>query len=459
MSISNRIDLSVINLTNLRMLEVVVFFVLTTFTLLVFSDRLKTILSGKLEQRRLAQISKSKHQHISSSSQSREKKGGKGDGKDDNDGDNEEKIEVSSIHIHPIKSLRAISVQNATFNGLGLEGDRTLMIARPSNSSSTSNANANEFRFLTQRQCPALATIIVSLPTIIKDGKQKKKKSSGSSSGSGSSIKIQLSDSSKKEKVMVDISPKTLWDNPVRYQAGLWDESVEVVDVGDKAASFIQSIIVKYNKKKKKNDGDNDDDDDDDNNNDNDDDYSDLRVVAQLPNPHRRVDARYCPAATVDTLGRVPKVSLTDGFPILIASEESLQELNRRLEHKGKDAISMSRFRPNIVVKGLKESFGEDYWKAIQIGGIHGPILHIVKGCPRCKQSCTDQMTGVRFDEPLETLKDFRALNARNKEDVYFAQNVVLQPGSEWKGVKVGDPVKVLTKGDPIWDIDAVQAE
>lgn len=448
----NQIGLSAINfnLTNLRMLEVVVFFLLTTFTLLVYSDRLKIILDGKLEQRRLAQISK----RMFSKRKNKEEEKVDGKGKDDDDvDDNEEQIQVSSIHIHPIKSLRAISVQNATFNELGLEGDRTLMIVRPSYSSSSSSTN--QYRFLTQRQCPALATITVSLPTAIKNDKKKKKSSSSGSNGNGStpSIKIQLSsDSAKEEKLIVDISPKTLWNNPIRYQAGLWDESVEVVDVGDKAASFIQSIIKKYNKKNSCND----DDDGDDN-----DDYSDVRVVAQLPNPHRRVDARYCPAATVDTLGRVPKVSLTDGFPILIASEESLQELNLRLKKKGKGAIPMSRFRPNIVVKGLKESFGEDYWKAIQIGGVNGPILHVVKGCPRCKQSCTDQLTGERFDEPLETLKDFRALNERSKEDVYFAQNVVLQPGtgSEWKGIKVGDPVKVLTTGDPVWDIDAVQAE
>jgi uncharacterized protein YcbX len=92
-------------------------------------------------------------------------------------------------------------------------------------------------------------------------------------------------------------------------------------------------------------------------------------------------------------------------------------------------------------------------------------ILHIAKGCPRCKQSCTDQLTGERGDEPLETLAEFRALG-KNDEDVYFAQNAVLNgDGSIWssgryKGViKLGDPVTILTRGDPVWDSETVQAE
>ena len=89
----------------------------------------------------------------------------------------------------------------------------------------------------------------------------------------------------------------------------------------------------------------------------------------------------------------IPQGSLQDGFPVLLTSEESLKELNKRLIEKGKDELPMSRFRPNIVVKGLKKAFDEDEWKAIQIGGKDGPIFHIVKGCPRCKQSCTDQVS------------------------------------------------------------------
>jgi uncharacterized protein YcbX len=67
-------------------------------------------------------------------------------------------------------------------------------------------------------------------------------------------------------------------------------------------------------------------------------------------------------------------------------------------------------------------------------------------------------MTGERFEEPLVTLKEFRALG-KDAADVYFAQNVVLQPGMDGKVICVGDQVHVLTRGEPVWDKDTVQAE
>jgi uncharacterized protein YcbX len=170
--------------------------------------------------------------------------------------------------------------------------------------------------------------------------------------------------------------------------------------------------------------------------------------------PHitdRKADERYVPDAALSLSGKLPQVALTDGFPILLASEESLMELNRRLNTKGKTNLPMSRFRPNIVIRGLSKAFDEDTWKAIQIGGPDGPIFHIVKGCPRCKQSATDQLSGERDTEPLETLAEFRALG-KNSEDVFFAQNVVMQPGSQSKRIKVGDTVQVLSTGLPVWN-------
>src|SRR3989304_4821023 len=54
-----------------------------------------------------------------------------------------------------------------------------------------------------------------------------------------------------------------------------------------------------------------------------------------------------------------------DGYPILIISEESLQDLNSKLD----SALPMNRFRPNIVLKDC-EPFAEDTWKRIRIGNI-----------------------------------------------------------------------------------------
>ena len=122
----------------------------------------------------------------------------------------------------------------------------------------------------------------------------------------------------------------------------------------------------------------------------------------------------------------------------------------------------MSRFRPNIVITNTSQPFDEDHWKAIRIGtGPKSVIFHVTKGCPRCKQSCTDQLTGERGEEPLETLAEFRSLG-RCKEDVYFAQNAVMNGGKGiWKSgvIRINDPVTILTRGNPVWDKEMVQTE
>ena len=46
----------------------------------------------------------------------------------------------------------------------------------------------------------------------------------------------------------------------------------------------------------------------------------------------------------------MPQGGLTDGFPILIATQASLDELNRRLAEKGKPELPISRFRANIII-------------------------------------------------------------------------------------------------------------
>lgn len=370
---------------------------------------------------------------------------------DDNNYNNN-KIIVSEINIHPIKSLRPISVQSTTFTSLGLEGDRTLMLVRPTYSTLSTSGSVCTHRFLTQRQCPILATINASLPTTIIQSQKNNRTSTviqlsqHDDSSNTSSSGTTSTKNTVPQKVFIDISPSVLQSNPVRYKAGLWDDTIDVVDVGDKAASFIQQIIQNHQHN---------------NNNGDVDLYDDVRVVSIIPNvTHRKTDERYVPKSAYEHYGMtLPETSLTDGFPILITSEESLHELNKRLEKKGKSLLPMSRFRPNIVVKGLKKPFDEDEWKAIQIGGCNGPIFHIVKGCPRCKQSCTDQMTGKRDVEPLETLRDFRALG-KNDEDVYFGQNVVLQPMADLNNfIEVGDEVRILTRGDPVWNSEPAQAE
>jgi uncharacterized protein YcbX len=119
-----------------------------------------------------------------------------------------------------------------------------------------------------------------------------------------------------------------------------------------------------------------------------------------------------------------------DGYPILLISEASLDDLNSRLE----TPLPMNRFRPNLVVRGC-EPFAEDAWNRIQIGDVE---LAVVKPCARCEVTTFDKETLERSKEPLKTLGKYR----KHKLGAIFGQNVI--PLNEGR-IRLGMSVEVLS--------------
>jgi len=134
-------------------------------------------------------------------------------------------------------------------------------------------------------------------------------------------------------------------------------------------------------------------------------------------------------------------VSFADGYPILIANEESLNDLNSRLE----TSVPMNRFRPNLVVSGA-DAFEEDGWKQIVIGGV---FLHVVKPCGRCVITTIDQISGEKQGtEPLKTLASYRIPKRSVKKKIIFGQNLIAE--NVGKVINVGDQIEVAaTKHKP----------
>jgi uncharacterized protein len=120
-----------------------------------------------------------------------------------------------------------------------------------------------------------------------------------------------------------------------------------------------------------------------------------------------------------------------DGYPILLASEESLQDLNSRLEAP----VPMNRFRPNLVVRGC-EPFAEDGWNRIRAGDVE---LAVVKPCPRCEVTTIDKNTLETSKEPLKTLGKYR----KHALGAIFGQNVI--PVNEGN-LRLGMSVEVLSQ-------------
>jgi uncharacterized protein YcbX len=147
-----------------------------------------------------------------------------------------------------------------------------------------------------------------------------------------------------------------------------------------------------------------------------------VQLVYMPDESHRPVDPVYA--------GNGELTSFSDGYPVLIIGEESLKGLNARLENP----IPMDRFRPNIVFSGGYPHV-EDTFNDFRAGDVQ---LHAVKPCARCVMTTTDQETGQRTAEPLQTLSKYRSQH--NK--IYFGQNLLASNTGE---VSLGDHLIVLS--------------
>ncbi len=138
-------------------------------------------------------------------------------------------------------------------------------------------------------------------------------------------------------------------------------------------------------------------------------------------------------------------VSFADGYPFLVIGENSLNDLNEKLD----DSIPMNRFRPNFVVQN-SAPFAEDNWTKLQIGNT---IFRLTKPCARCVITTIDQTEGfVTGKEPLKTLADYRLAKdifpnnfsffGLEKNSVLFGQNLIAENFGET--LKIGDEVKEM---------------
>jgi uncharacterized protein len=122
------------------------------------------------------------------------------------------------------------------------------------------------------------------------------------------------------------------------------------------------------------------------------------------------------------------RVSLADGYPLLLITQESLDLLNQRLP----SPVEMERFRPNLVIADAAPH-EEDTWASVQIGSVE---IAVVKPCARCSIVLVDPRTGRAGLEPLKTLAGYR----RMPRSVLFAQNALIVNGGH---LRVGTPVNV----------------
>jgi len=146
-----------------------------------------------------------------------------------------------------------------------------------------------------------------------------------------------------------------------------------------------------------------------------------LRLARFDPEAPRHADRKWTGAAEAAN-------AFQDGFPLLVASATSIDEVNRRLASAGQSPVTLARFRPNLVLGGL-DAHGEDHLDEVVFAAAEGPVrLKLVKPCVRCSIPDVDPATGVAGHAVGDVLSQYRA-DPRMGGSITFAMNAIVVEG------------------------------
>jgi uncharacterized protein YcbX len=230
-------------------------------------------------------------------------------------------------------------------------------------------------KFMTQRNFPQMATLSVDVSALATDV------TLSISTPEGKSIACNATPSMPQENLMVTV----------------WKDTVAAIPVSAVVDQWLSAYLGQA-----------------------------CRLVYMPESTKRQVDPRYADEGKI--------TSFADGYPLLLANESSLEELNN---HMPAPAVP-AQFRPNLIIKGAP-AFAEDNWGTFRIGDA---VFEAVKNCTRCEITRLDPVTGLRIPDPRKALV---ALGRNSEKGTLFGENlVVMKPGK----IRVGDEIEFLKPRD-----------
>ncbi|MGJ7508188.1 MOSC domain-containing protein [Variovorax sp. GT1P44] len=195
-------------------------------------------------------------------------------------------------------------------------------------------------------------------------------------------------------------------EGPVRVR--VWKDEVAAYDMGDIAAQWFSDFLSEPGQPRK------------------------LRLVRFDPEQARLSSLKW-------TGGVEAPNQFADGFPLLVASEGSLAELNQRLLAAGHESVGIERFRPNVVLAGV-EAHDEDRVETLHVQTAEGEVsLRPVKPCARCPIADIDPATGLGSPVVGDMLRTYRS-DPRVNGAITFGMNAIVLQGVE-HALRVGQPV------------------
>lgn len=290
-------------------------------------------------------------------------------------------LAISQLYVYPVKSCRGILLDKVKLGKYGFLFDRLWVLVNKDNI------------FITARTHPKLVTIVQS---ITEDPLNSNK------------VLIKLEAEGNHEPLFLNPTPLSFGPE---IEAAIWKDQVAGHDCGEEAAAWFSKAVGES-----------------------------VRLLIKGARA-RKVRDLYLER---DGLGLInSETGFADGFPLLIASEESLEQLKKELPDDVKDSVDMRNFRPNLVIRGCSKPYEEDEYGVIRIGAVE---FHCDKPCSRCSFPNVNPETGIPHKlEPSKTLmKSRRAFPHIQKYSAFFGINAI--PLSSGGTLEVGQAVEVISR-------------
>ena len=275
---------------------------------------------------------------------------------------------VAQLWIYPVKSCAGVRLDAAELTPQGLAHDRAWMVVDA------------EGEMLTQREWPQMALIHPQL--------------------GGDTWMLQAPD--QPTLTLPLAAPTEAWR---RTTVRVWDDAVPAWDMGETASAWFTRYLQ----------------------------HSAPALAAQRPLPLRLVrfdDAHRRRSSATWSRGHEGLNRFSDGFAVLVLSQASLTELNRRLQAQGQPAVDVRRFRPNLVLDGADwMAHDEDRVGALHIQTDAGTAALLpVKPCPRCPIPDIDPDDASTRAPVTPVLQTYRA-DARVGGALSFGMNALVVQG------------------------------
>ncbi len=259
---------------------------------------------------------------------------------------------IAALWVFPIKSCAGISVQHALLIPTGLAFDRAWMVVDA------------DGEMVTQRELPRMALI---QPELVCPG-------------------VSVTELVLHAHGMVALHLPLTTDYPTENHAihvRVWGDQVPAFNMGDEASVWLTEFLGSS--------------------------LGPLRLVRFDPDHQRPSSAKW-------TQGLPSLNQFSDGFPVLLASTASLDELNARLQAKGEAAVDMRRFRANVVLGHSAAPHAHELMPHDEdrIGTLtlhtqgESVQLQPVKPCPRCPIPNIDPDSAQSHPAVNDTLQVYR---------------------------------------------------